>query len=163
MNNEKWKSISGHPEYEISSMGRIRSMKLSRVRILALRINQHGYVRCDILDSQGKRRNVSVHKIVALAFIGPRPEGLQINNIDGDKTNNASDNLEYCTASENMRHASEAGLLPNKLTKEQVIYARNGGHGLDCVQLSRKMGVSYHALVQAVRGRTWKHLALRNS
>lgn len=52
----------------------------------------------------------TVHSLVALAFIGERPGGYQINHKDGNKFNNHVDNLEYCTASENQQHAIRTGL-----------------------------------------------------
>ena len=63
------------------------------------------------LSKNGKYKPTKVHKLVAAAFIGPRPEGLEINHIDGDHQNNAASNLEYCTQSENMKHAVRLGLV----------------------------------------------------
>jgi hypothetical protein len=51
------------------------------------------------------KRTTPIASLVGLAFIGPKPTGLQINHKDGNKTNNRSDNLEYCTAQENRLHA----------------------------------------------------------
>lgn len=59
-----------------------------------------GYLRTK-LDSKG----VSVHYVVCKAHYGERPEGLVINHKDGNKLNNHPDNLEYCTISENIKHA----------------------------------------------------------
>jgi hypothetical protein len=63
------------------------------------------------LSKNGKYKPYRVHTMVALAFLGPRPDGLQINHIDGDCQNNAASNLEYCTASENMKHAVRLELI----------------------------------------------------
>ena len=51
-----------------------------------------------------------MHSLVALVFIGPRPEGKQINHIDGVRPNNSANNLEYVTPSENNFHAYMLGL-----------------------------------------------------
>lgn len=64
-----------------------------------------------VLCRDGKPWSATVHSVIALAFIGPRPEGLVINHIDGDKLNNRPENLEYCTLSENHIHARLAGLF----------------------------------------------------
>ncbi len=67
--------------------------------------NGRGYlrVRCE-------GRMMSVHKLIALAFLGPIPDGLEINHKDGDKRNNLPSNLEYTSRSGNMRHAEDLGL-----------------------------------------------------
>lgn len=76
----------------------------------------------------GKQRLVSVSRLVAIAFL-PNPENLpQINHIDGDPSNNSLENLEWCTAKHNMRHAYENGLIDPM---------KNAKHCLDCGTLTR--------------------------
>ena len=67
--------------------------------------NEHGYLRATI-----NGRNEYVHRIVAKCFV-PNPNGyLEVNHKDGIKTNNSAQNLEWCTRSENNRHAFQIGL-----------------------------------------------------
>lgn len=77
----------------------------------------------------GKIRNklVQMHKLIALTFLGPRPEGYHINHIDCNKHNNKPENLEYVTPNENMQHVVKNRLMPfgertgvSKLTEEDV-------------------------------------------
>jgi hypothetical protein len=82
-------------------------------------------------DWQNCRKTVKVHALVALAFLGDRPNGYVINHIDGIKANNCPSNLEYCTAKSNTLHAFSLGLCkkgeahPNaKLKDSEVIEIR---------------------------------------
>ena len=70
-----------------------------------------GYVTCTVQSSLN-RKQVTIHRMIALAFIpNSDPEKIQVNHIDGNKTNNNILNLEWCTPSENMQHAVGTGLL----------------------------------------------------
>lgn len=91
--------------------------------------SNRGYLRL-YLTVNGKRQQVSVHRLVALLFC-PNPDmKLEVNHIDGNKENNNASNLEWCTRSENEQHARATGLkLPvigkylgkdNKLSKPFV-------------------------------------------
>lgn len=114
---EEWRSIKGYEgKYEVSSFGRVKS--LSRFKCLLhgkeknthekiLKFDQHknGYLFVHLYNN-GSKRAYSVHRLVAEAFI-PNTRSLpQINHIDGDKTNNNTDNIEWCTAKENNLHSA---------------------------------------------------------
>lgn len=119
---ETWRPIKGHRDrYEVSSLGNVRSLDVTIVqpakcgstathtyRGKLLKPNRHGngYLFVNLAGKQ-----VSVHRLVATAFI-PNPMGKeQVNHKDGNKANNTVDNLEWCTASENTRHAVQNGLI----------------------------------------------------
>ncbi len=79
--------------------------RLSTEKILKFGENGRGY-RLAYLYKNSKKKNVQIHRLVADAFIN-NPNGLeQVNHIDGDKTNNAVSNLEWCSCKDNIRHAT---------------------------------------------------------
>ena len=98
---EYWKPIPNYEgRYEASNQGRIRN-----VNGHVLKPKRERYLRLEI---GGKSFNV--HRLIAAAFFGPCPNGYQVNHRDGNRHNNAVDNLEYCTHIENERHAATLGL-----------------------------------------------------
>lgn len=131
---EIWKPIPCFGLYEASNFGRIRSLNYKKskiIKVLTPAISTDGYLKTMLLNDNGIYKSWTVHKFVALAFYGESSK--EINHIDGNKTNNNIDNLEYCTRSENMVHAIKLGLqLPkigelngmSKLTNEQVLKIR---------------------------------------
>jgi hypothetical protein len=115
---EEWREIPGFPAYLVSNLGRVRSCytrgskrRLSTVwRILSCRALASGGYPTVTLCHKCKKSQRYIHELVAIAFIGPRPDGLEVNHIDGVKTNNHAGNLEYVTRSENERHSLRTGL-----------------------------------------------------
>lgn len=101
--NEVWKSIDDR--YSVSNFGNVKSNYANKERILKPHKNHDGYLMVD-LRSPGKRRGISVHRLVAQAFI-PNPNNLpQVNHRDEDKTNNHVDNLEWCTNEYNSNYGT---------------------------------------------------------
>jgi len=109
---EVWKPVIGYKKlYSVSSLGRIRRDGKAMCgtwpgRILKGQKRGKGrYLNVTLLGN-----SISVASIVARAFIGRKPRKLQINHKDGDRLNNCKGNLEYVTASENIKHAYRIGL-----------------------------------------------------
>lgn len=105
--------------YQVSNFGRVKSLnyyivnngirKFHSETTLSLCIDKTGYVVVN-LNKNGKRKVGKVHRLVAEAFIPNVTNKPQVNHIDGDKTNNNVDNLEWCTNRENQIHAVRTGL-----------------------------------------------------
>ncbi len=115
---EEWRPVVGQCAYEVSSEGRIRRCApghrqgVGRGRvgyILRPSVSRFGYYRIELLQF-GRRYKLLVHRLVAEAFLGPRPEHLEVNHKNGNKLDNRPDNLEYVTRSQNMLHAFATGL-----------------------------------------------------
>ena len=96
----KWKEIQGFEGlYKISNEGKIYSNKINA--IMKTYINNNGY-ECVQLTKNKKRKHFLVHRLVAGAFCGGHQDNLVVNHIDGNRLNNRSSNLEWCTTKENI-------------------------------------------------------------
>lgn len=94
---------------EVSSDGRIRSLLRGEPRVLKAQKDSKGYLRVRVTIDR-ERMTFKVHREVAKAFL-PNPCDLpQVNHINGDKTDNRVDNLEWVTNRENCHHAIANGL-----------------------------------------------------
>lgn len=107
MKTEEWRDVKGYEgSYQVSSEGRVFSLKSGRELNAG---DSMGYPNVNLLKG-GKQRSCKVHRLVAEAFI-PNPLGMRtVNHIDGVKTNNAIENLEWATYSGNNNHAYKYGL-----------------------------------------------------
>jgi hypothetical protein len=120
--NEVWKDISEFINvYQVSNLGKIRRIgdysnqfttwKLSTPKIISQTNSTNGYM-CVKLSYNNKTYTRYVHRLVANAFcnnLNPN-KYTEVNHIDGNKTNNKSENLEWCDRSYNNKHAYVKGL-----------------------------------------------------
>lgn len=107
---ERWLPIFDFPDYEVSSLGRIRNIKTGR--LMRTYQNSRGYV-VVCLRKNKQQYTKRVHRLVAEAFYDCDDiciDDLDVNHIDGCKTNNFVGNLEFCTRQENIKHAFDNGL-----------------------------------------------------
>lgn len=164
---EEWKRIEGLPDkIEVSNFGRVRS----NGKILSGEKCNNGYIRHHF-SHKGKTFRFNAHKLVALAFL-PNPNKKQcVNHIDGDKTNNRLENLEWCTYSENLVHAFKTGLRccngelnpVSRLTEDQVKEIRKlyvkGKHGeFNSRGLAKRFNVSPTIILRIVKRKVWNHI-----
>ncbi len=158
---EEWRDIEGLEDwYEISNLGRVKS--IDHRKILKTNVNNKGYETITF-TFQNKTIHKLIHRLVAQAFI-PNPKKLpQVNHIDGNKLNNNVKNLEWCTGSENMKHAFRTGLRKNAkgiesvLAKEVEQYDSEGNflkrYG-SIREASRKIDITNQAIVRCLKGKS---------
>lgn len=174
---EEWRAVEGYEGYyEVSNQGRVRGLPREimvkgrphrlpgRERVVHLR--KDGYPQV-VLTRDNKKRPFKVHVLVAAAFIGPRPEGYDVNHRNADRADNRAGNLEYVTRSENNLHAMKLGRMsipglkgeqhPHaKLTADSVRYIRAMKGVKTNRELAAEFGVSQAVIWRAQAGETWK-------
>lgn len=184
--DREWRAVVGFEgRYEVSADGRVRTV-LTRVAErykadLRIRVGSRGYLVVSLRDAAGKSYLVAVHKIVARAFLGPCPPGMQVAHNDGTRTNANASNLRYATPAENqadrVAHGTDnfgdrnpARMRPERLARGE----RNGaskltgqavrelradhGRGLGQKRLARKYGVSQATVWDILAGKIWRHV-----
>lgn len=155
------KPIPNYPDYACDEDGNIYSLKWNKIRKLKLCSNRDGYLYV-CFHINGKRKSPYVHRLIAMTFIDNPDNKPQVNHINGIKTDNSVDNLEWNTIKENSNHAHKNGLhkkgIDKKSKKIKGINIKTGDQinfnslrdahrsGFDCSNISKccKGKQSYH-------------------
>ena len=150
--------------FSISNLGNLKNNNTQR--ILSVSVGKTGYkqVATKIGGRNGRNRLFKIHRELAIAFL-PNPNNLpQVNHKDGNKLNNSLDNLEWCTAKDNIQHAVDNGLLVqsvghvhprSKLSKEDRDFVLNNYSRYDenCTgrALAEKFGVDKMQIYRIIK------------
>jgi hypothetical protein len=171
--NEEWRVIQGYPDYEVSDYGNVRSKdriirqfghkgyyeRLMKGRLLKLRKQNAGYL-VVWLCKDGMSKIVTVHRLVACAFIGVSE--LDVNHKNGDKTDNRVDNLEYVDRSTNIKHSYNVLNQRDRINKS-VVCVETGEKFNSIREAGKAKGVNPISIGHVLAGRnktagglTWK-------
>lgn len=163
---EVWKEIEGYEgHYQISNKGNVVSIKNSEPLLIKQQNHSSGYKQVKLC----KPKAISiqkVHRLVAKAFIDNPENKPQVNHINGVKTDNRAENLEWNTALENTRHAFENGLVnvygenhrTSKLTDKEAEFILNNYKSFTLSELSIRFKVSEACVRDIIKGRRRKKL-----
>lgn len=166
---EVWKDVKDFEGlYQVSNLGNVKRLVSERVfaeRLIGRSIDKYGYIK-RVLSKNGKMFFFTEHRLVAIAFIDNPENKATVNHINGIKTDNRVENLEWCTNNENKQHAVRTGITNKKgvnhnlckLTEEQVREIRQIGFSQTRTSLSKKYGVCRNNILQIIRGNIWKHI-----
>ena len=169
---EIWKAIKGFEEqYEVSNIGNIRSIDRVVKHYIEgftrkykgasknIRLNDKGYFRCN-LKKDGKRFDFTTHRLVAEAFIPNEESKPVVNHKNGIKTDNRVENLEWCTISENVIHATKNRLIKTKLTDKEALSIFNSNFSTR--ELGKIYDVSSSIIWRIKNKKAYKHLWQRH-
>lgn len=175
---EVWKDIPNYKGlYQVSNLGRVKSLKRFRKgnptltpvkeRILKSALTNCGYVRFRLCKNN-IFSNLSIHRLVAISFLKNPKKKPQVNHINGIKTDNRVENLEWCTAKENSKHAFKTGLKSGVkgslnvnaiINEDDVSKIRKIGKSKTQEEIGNIFGINRRTVGKIIRKITWRHVS----
>ncbi len=157
--------------YEVSNLGRVKRSKAGEGTYVGRIISPRlvcGYLQL-CLCRNGIPKSFYVHRLVLAAFVSPCPEGHETNHINGIKTDNKLENLEWVTPRQNIQHSRETGLMAigsrhpgAKLTEEDIPHILDRLANKETqIGVAKDYGVFPTAISHVVTGKTWRHVGAR--
>lgn len=150
--------------YTISKNGVIRSLYTGK--IIKQYLNRYGYYHVRLYKNKIPK-NYTVHRLVAETFIPNIHNAESVNHIDGNKTNNKAENLEWVSSNENFRKACLAGLIPKGclngnsiFNEEQVRFIRDAyKSGYSERRLARVFNTTHDIIDNIVSGKSYSNIS----
>lgn len=158
---QMWKVLKRNSNYCVNEQGEVLSLRKNKV--LSPKRNWDGYLRVQLWE-HNSCEYVSIHRLVAEEFI-PNPMNKPfVNHIDGNKSNNSVNNLEWCTQQENIQHAWDTGLskthLNSKLSKAVWQCDRLGDKIKmfpSTMEVERQLGINHVNVSYACKHNSFAH------
>ena len=149
------KDIQWFENYTINTNGQVFSKR--RNIFLKTRLDKDGYVMV-VLYGNGKKKNTSIHRLLAISFIANPDKKPQVNHINGIKSDNRLENLEWVTASENIVHSWTIGLsdkcrkILSTIHNRSLINMENGIFYGSIKEAAEKENINYSTLKAMLTG-----------
>ena len=171
--NAEVRPVFGFADYDVSETGVVYSWKSGERVALKQRVDIDGYKTVGLYED-GKCKRFKVHRIVAEAFLDKVEGNGCVNHKDGNKWNNAANNLEWCSRSENSLHASKNGLLVygskqrigtaknRRFTKEQISTIKElyFSENVSQRELGRLFGCDHSVISEIINDKIYKDIAI---
>lgn len=176
--NMKYKQICKYCKdikeyYYITEEGKIYSTKMND---FMKQRNKKGtdYKIINLMKTNGKKKTFRINRLMMLCFCPiDNPEKMEVNHIDGDKSNNKLQNLEWCTSSENQKHAFKNGLQKarkgensnfSKLSEKEVVEIRKiySTQKITQKELANKFNTTKSNISAIVNYKSWKEITFND-
>lgn len=179
---EEWRAVVGYEGlYEVSDLGRVRSMPKEVLRADGSLMRLHGgnilkpqpihkgYVRV-LLRGHGLSRYRRIHRLVLTAFVGECPDGMQCAHLNGDPADCRLSNLAWVSPAENAshKHAHGTHLHGSKsnlavLDETQVLEVLELKGAVSAAECARRFGVTPPTITSIWNGVTWRHVTVQHA
>lgn len=145
------KDIKDYENYQISKDGKVYN-KIKQI-FMKPNLSKYGYYRVGLTNANGKKI-ISIHRLVAKAYLPNTLNKPQVNHINGIKSDNRLENLEWATREENMQHAYSNGLMKGFYeASNKIVINLNNGVFYDCVtDASNSINMKYSTLRSMLQG-----------
>lgn len=169
---ERWRPIDGFPNYEVSDQGRVRSVERSFTNSRGARRTMPGCIRKPFFSPKkyasvtlyrdGRFFTKAIHRLVLETFVGPCPEGFEALHRNGNKDDNALDNLRWGTSADNtadtFRHnTASVGSrhYAAKLDYDKAAQIRRMAQTMTHKAIAEHFGVCRTIITRVVNGTRW--------
>ena len=156
VNGIEWRVIEQATRYEVNNLGMVRNSKTRKVHTGR---EQDGYIKHHLQDNNGNRWHVFAHQLVAHAFLGPCPKGLQVRHLNDIGCDNRVNNLAYGTTKQQGEDRRRLAFPVKRLSRDDVVSLRMRFLGGETASsLAKDYGIDHSRVCDIIRGKTFKKL-----